>query len=239
MIKAIAFDLDDTLYDCLHENDKAVDDTVKYVANELLHMDEAVVRKAFEEGRDTVKSQLSEWDMAAQHNRVLYFQKMLEILGVSPFKYDLQIYNYFWDNFLNRISLFPGALKFIDEARALGIKIGICTDMTAHIQFRKIERLGLTDRLDAMVTSEEAGVEKPNRRMFDMVAEKLGVKNEEVIYIGDSYKKDVTGAKNAGMIPIWYLSLQHKSGEPIPGVYNYKDLRKVVRVFIRDITLEY
>ena len=36
MIKAIVFDLDDTLYDCLHENDKAVDDTVRYVANELL-----------------------------------------------------------------------------------------------------------------------------------------------------------------------------------------------------------
>ena len=215
MIKAIVFDLDDTLYDCLHENDKAVDDTVRYVANELLHMDEDVVRKAFEEGRDTVKSQLSEWDMAAQHNRVLYFQKMLELLDVSPFKYDLQVYNYFWDNFLNRISLFPEALKFIDDARALGIKIGICTDMTAHIQFRKIDRLGLTDRLDAMITSEEAGVEKPNRRMFDMIAEKLGVKNEEVIYVGDSYKKDVTGAKNAGMTPVWYLSLHDKTDEDV------------------------
>lgn len=228
MIKAIVFDLDDTLYDCLHENDKAVDDTVRYVANELLHMDEDVVRKAFEEGRDTVKSQLSEWDMAAQHNRVLYFQKMLELLDVSPFKYDLQVYNYFWDNFLNRISLFPEALKFIDDARALGIKIGICTDMTAHIQFRKIDRLGLTDRLDAMITSEEAGVEKPNRRMFDMIAEKLGVKNEEVIYVGDSYKKDVTGAKNAGMTPVWYLSLHDKTDEDVLAVSDYTELRDIV-----------
>ena len=43
MIRAIVFDLDDTLYDCLHENDKAVDDTVRYVANELLHIDEVTV----------------------------------------------------------------------------------------------------------------------------------------------------------------------------------------------------
>ena len=154
MIRAIVFDLDDTLYDCLHENDKAVDDTVRYVANELLHIDEVTVMKAFEEGRDMVKDQLSAWDMAAQHNRVLYFQKMLEILGVSPFRYDLQVYNYFWNNFLNRISIFPGALEFIDDMKARGIKIGICTDMTAHIQFRKIDRLGLTGRLDAMITSE-------------------------------------------------------------------------------------
>ena len=153
---------------------------------------------------------------------------MLELLDVSPFKYDLQVYNYFWDNFLNRISLFPEALKFIDDARALGIKIGICTDMTAHIQFRKIDRLGLTDRLDAMITSEEAGVEKPNRRMFDMIAEKLGVKNEEVIYVGDSYKKDVTGAKNAGMTPVWYLSLHDKTDEDVLAVSDYTELRDIV-----------
>ena len=67
MIRAIVFDLDDTLYDCLHENDKAVEDTVRYVANELLHIDEVTVMKAFEEGRDMVKDQLSAWDMAAQH----------------------------------------------------------------------------------------------------------------------------------------------------------------------------
>ena len=42
MIRAIVFDLDDTLYDSLHENDKAVDDTVIYVANELLHIDESL-----------------------------------------------------------------------------------------------------------------------------------------------------------------------------------------------------
>ena len=212
MIRAIVFDLDDTLYDCLHENDKAVDDTVRYVANELLHIDEVTVMKAFEEGRDMVKDQLSAWDMAAQHNRVLYFQKMLEILGVSPFK----------------ISIFPGALEFIDDMKARGIKIGICTDMTAHIQFRKIERLGLTGRLDAMITSEEAGIEKPNRRMFDMIATKLGVKNDEVIYVGDSYKKDVMGAKNAGMTPVWYLSLQNKTDEDVLAVSSYPELKNIV-----------
>ena len=228
MIRAIVFDLDDTLYDCLHENDKAVDDTVRYVANELLHIDEVTVMKAFEEGRDMVKDQLSAWDMAAQHNRVLYFQKMLEILGVSPFKYDLQVYNYFWNNFLNKISIFPGALEFIDDMKARGIKIGICTDMTAHIQFRKIDRLGLTGRLDAMITGEEAGIEKPNRRMFDMIATKLGVKNDEVIYVGDSYKKDVMGAKNAGMTPVWYLSLQNKTDEDVLAVSSYPELKNIV-----------
>ncbi|MFR5027500.1 MAG: hypothetical protein ACLTDF_00710 [Coprococcus sp.] len=80
MIRAIVFDLDDTLYDCLHENDKAVDDTVRYVANELLHIDEVTVMKAFEEGRDMVKDQLSAWDMAAAQQGVV-LPEDAEILG--------------------------------------------------------------------------------------------------------------------------------------------------------------
>ena len=52
-METILFDLDDTLYDCLHDNDKAVDDTVRYVANELLHIDEVTVMKAFEDAGDS------------------------------------------------------------------------------------------------------------------------------------------------------------------------------------------
>ena len=79
-----------------------------------------------------------------------------------------------------------------------------------------------------MITSEEAGIEKPNRRMFDMIATKLGVKNDEVIYVGDSYKKDIMGAKNAGMTPVWYLSLQNKTDEDVLAVSSYPELKNIV-----------
>ena len=83
-----------------------------------------------------------------------------------------------------------------------------------------------------MITSEEAGIEKLNRRMFDMIATKLGVKNDEVIYVGDSYKKDVMGAKNAGMTPVWYLSLQNKTDEDVLAACNYAELRNIVNKVI-------
>ena len=64
--------------------------------------------------------------------------------------------------------------------------------------------------------------------MFDMIATKLGVKNDEVIYVGDSYKKDVMGAKNAGMTPVWYLSLQNKTDEDVLAVSSYPELKNIV-----------
>ena len=109
MIKAVIFDLDDTLYDCLHNDHKSI------------------------------KEQLSSWDMAAQHNRVLYIQKMLEILGVSPFKYAIDIYNYFWNDFLNRIELFPGALDFLKHLKDLGIKTEICQPTYSFVSLSDLE----------------------------------------------------------------------------------------------------
>ena len=56
MIKAVIFDLDDTLYDCLHDNDQAVEDAVAVMAKQYLHMERDVVREAFFAGRDQVRT---------------------------------------------------------------------------------------------------------------------------------------------------------------------------------------
>ena len=46
--------------------------------------------------------------------------------------------------------------------------------------------------------------------------------------MGDSYKKDVMGAKNAGMTPVWYLSLQNKTDEDVLAVSSYPELKNIV-----------
>ena len=50
--------------------------------------------------------------------------------------------------------------------------------------------------------------------------------------MGDSYKKDVMGAKNAGMTPVWYLSLQNKTDEDVLAACNYAELRNIVNKVI-------
>ena len=106
--------------------------------------------------------------------------------------------------------------------------------MTAHIQFRKLERLGISGYIDYMTTSEEAGVEKPDIRIFNMALNKLGLPPEEVMYIGDSYRKDVLGAKNTGILPVWYLSLVDRNSveaADIIAVENYGKLKEISAEF--------
>ena len=73
------------------------------------------------------------------------------------------------------------------------------TDLTACIQHCKIKRLGIEEYIDVMVTSEEAGQEKPAPRIFELMAGKLRLNPHEILMIGDSREKDIDGAKNAGM----------------------------------------
>ena len=77
--------------------------------------------------------------------------------------------------------------------------IAIVSDMTTHIQLRKLKKLKITKYIDYLVTSEEAGSEKPHSIMFLLALNKLRLKPEEVIMVGDSLISDIEGANSVGI----------------------------------------
>jgi len=129
---------------------------------------------------------------------------MFEALGVNPLLHSLSLYQYYWNIFIDSISLNEGVLEFLEKNQDK--KIVWVTDLTADVQYLKIHRLGLTNFVSQIVTSEEAGVEKPASKMFDLALEKIGLKASEVCMIGDSYEKDIKGALNKGIKPFWFTN---------------------------------
>lgn len=201
MIRAVIFDLDNTLY-AYDPLDKEAGERVReYVCREIGITAEQY-EKAYLFGRNETKKQLH--DVGASHNRMLYFQKTLEYLGVSPIGYSLKMYEIYWGTFLEKMTLYEGARELIDSLCERGMKVMVCTDLTAHIQHRKLEALGLAKDICYLVTSEEAGREKPSPEIFALCLKKLGLPPEEVCCIGDSFAKDVEGARSAGMQAIHF-----------------------------------
>lgn len=201
MIRAVIFDLDDTLYDYKTLNREAERRVTDFVCKEL-GVSEERYEEAFLRGRRETKERLG--DIASSHNRMLYFQKTLEYLNCKPLSLTLQMYETYWGTFLTKMELYPGARVLLDKLHERGILIGICTDLTAHIQHRKLEALGLTDDVDCLVSSEEAGCEKPAPEIFALCLEKLKVSPAQVCFVGDSYERDVMGAVAAGMHAVWF-----------------------------------
>ena len=201
MVKAFVFDIDNTIYDYNSNDIVAMKELCKF-AEEKFNLNEEDFLKVYEESRKVVKTRLTEG--AGQHNRMLFFQAAVEIIGKNPLDYVLEMYEIYWNAFLENMNLFDGAMDFMKSIKKAGLKIALCTDMTAHIQYRKLKKLGITDLIDVLVTSEESGFEKPSPVIFNLVLEKLKIKPSEAIYIGDHINKDVKGSMNCGLTPIWF-----------------------------------
>lgn len=226
MIKAVIFDLDNTLYDY---------DTAHMAALEALFQKTgrtfglsrerftALYQEAYRIQQDRSGAQ-----SAASHNRLIRCQIMLEQTGrpISPAPRMAEIY---WSAFLAQMRLTPGTeacLSFLKEADYL---VGVGTNMTADYQYVKLERLGLLRYVDFMVTSEEAGADKPDAKLFRLCVEKAGCSAGECVFVGDNLVHDVLGAKQAGLCPVWLCPDPGQAGAPAPQIRSLEELPGLLR----------
>ena len=200
--KGILLDLDDTLYNYEKPNKQALENVFSY-CSEIMQISKDEVKSAYFSGRAKVHIDLKE--TAASHNRLLYIQKMLEILNYNPLISALEIYDIYWNTFLEKMELFDGVISFFEKYEG---KICIITDLTAHIQYRKIIKLNLPNYINSIVTSEETGKEKPHPFNFILALNKLKLNVEDVVMIGDNFDKDILGATNLKINSIW---INHKN----------------------------
>lgn len=197
MIKALLTDLDNTLYEFDKCNTPALQEVIKS-AMEKLDSDEQSVRRAYEEGRAKVKELLPR--VAAGHSRLLYIQSMVERLSNSTQpQLVLDLYNLYHLVYAANMELRSGAKRMIEAAKSNRLKICTISDYTAEVHMTRLERLRIAQYVDYVVTSEEAGVEKPDTRIFSVALQKLGCKTDECIYVGDDHKRDIVGATLAGI----------------------------------------
>lgn len=223
MIKAIIFDLDDTLYSYNELNKQGINEICNYTC-EKLKIEKEKFYEAFDKAKKQVKDTLG--GVASSHNRLLYCQKTLENLKENPFSIALEMYEVYWQYILKNMKLNANALEVLKFCKQKKIKIGICTDLTAHIQHRKIRKLGIDEYIDAIVTSEEVGVEKPNFKMYNKILEKLNVLSGETLFVGDSLKKDVLGSVEYGMKALWYSKINN---EKCHSIQNFDELLEILK----------
>jgi HAD superfamily hydrolase (TIGR01549 family) len=190
---AFLFDTDNTLYpyDPAHA---AAQRAVRDKVVNTFSISPEDFDKAFKEARTQVKTRLK--NTASSHSRLLYLQRMLEIMGLgSQVLLALDFEQTYWRTFLSNATLFSGVKELLDEIRLLGIPTAIVTDLTAQIQFRKVVYFGLDHHFDYIVTSEEAGFDKPHEAPFQIALEKMRPKGNCIWMIGDNPVNDIRGAR--------------------------------------------
>lgn len=96
------------------------------------------------------------------------------------------------------------AVTTMQVLRERGYKIGlICNSgRSPGSTLRKLmEKLGILRFFDETIFSDEVGPGKPDKKIFLLAAEKLGVEPRNIVHVGDNPEHDIWGAKEAGMMP--------------------------------------
>lgn len=121
--------------------------------------------------------------------------------------------------------LFPDSLRTLATLRDRGVRVGIVSNWDSRL-FRLCEGLGVTPLVEFILASAVVGYVKPHRGIFEQACALARVDPREALHVGDSYREDYWGARQAGLNA---LLISRSSG--VGAGKSIKRLSDVVRFF--------
>ena len=202
----VLFDLDDTLLDHSGADGDAA----------------LALRAAFAPAR-APEEFLIDWRRASQRHYARYLRgeisfaeqrraRVRDAIGGLPRDAEADMaFNFYSAAYRNAWRLFDDAFPCLSalEARG-GLKLGLVTNGDGAVQRRKIEVMGLGALFQAIVISGEAGLAKPDSRIFALACRRLGATPAQAFFIGDDRRNDADAARAAGLRGFW---LDRSGGE--------------------------
>lgn len=217
-ISAVAFDIDGTLYSSPLFYLRIIPHFLRHIAFYLKY---SKVRKILHRTAPLA-------DFYEYQSRLL-----AELLGCPSSQAKEKIQRIVYDGmipFFKKTKPFKGVEEAFRRFKAAGLKIALLSDFPPS---QKGDLWGLLPLCDVVIGSEESGALKPSIYPFGILSKKLGLKSQEILYVGNSVKYDVRGANNAGMksaylLPLWrrLLHLPLKSADLC--FSNYRQLADIV-----------
>lgn len=220
--KAVLFDLDDTLLDFDAGNRIAVNTLM----DEIGYFDKDRYDQ-YEEINSMCWSALEKGKLTIEELRPKRLEIFFEKYGV---KADLNKAVERFEELLGQQSiLFSDSEEVLKKISNI-LPVGIITNGIKHIQRNRLSKSVIMNYVSCLVISDEIGVTKPNKEIFEYALKQMNVKADECLMIGDGIYSDVLGANNAG-IDMCYLNKNNKSlPEGISCKYMIKELKDCVDI---------
>ncbi len=118
----------------------------------------------------------------------------------------------------NSFALFGDSLQILRTLREAGFRLGVISDWQRGLAYF-CEELGIGTFLDVVVASGELGFQKPDRRLFDVACERIGVSSREILHVGD-LALDIEGAQAAGFSVVLLVRSGESMVEGVPVIRN-------------------
>lgn len=248
MIRAVLFDLGGTL----HTSDKPAGRDVWFAKRILDRLEDYGIHLPAEPAELAAKFAVtgevykhhSEETLRESPGAVIWSEFYLDGYGLTreqlePMAEELSfLYDYERVRNMRR----PALVETMQSLRDMGLQLGIISNIiSTSVVPHFLREYGLYDMMDCVITSSQVGVRKPSADIFRVAEQQLGLKPEELAYVGDTLSRDVRGVRNAGwklMIQIRNPSIAHRDAGIDPNVvkpdYLIDDLAEIPAIIRKE-----
>ena len=189
LIKAVIFDLDNTLLDFMKMKDAAIRSAVDAMAEAGLAVEKKEAVRAIKEIYNAKGYEYQEvFDdyLRGQSGRVNYKYLASAIVAYRRAKEA-------------SLMLYPRVNVTLMTLAKMGLKLGVVSDAPSREAWMRLCYLNLHHLFDAVVTFNDTGVHKPAPEPFERICNLLDIRPDEALMVGDWPEKDMVGAKQVGM----------------------------------------
>lgn len=223
--KNLFIDLDDTLYDFSAASQESFRETYDLLHYERYFNSFEHFYSIYEPYNLQLWHIYGEGKITKEELNKRRYSYPLEVVGVR----DQELTDTFCREALGRIptknKLIEGAKELLEYLRPK-YNLYILSNGFKELQSRKMCTVGIDKYFDALILSEDIGVNKPNRELYEYALQKTASTTEDSIMIGDMFETDIMGAANIGMKQI-YFNPKKKEGMPFTPTYMVTELLQI------------
>ncbi len=224
MIKAVIFDLDNTLVDFMKMKRRSIEEAIPAMIDAGLKITEDDANRVIDE---IYKEQGIEYQQVFD----VFLQRVIQKIDYKILSAGIVAYRR-----AREASLipYPHVYPTLHKMMKMGIKMGILSDAPAKEAWLRLAYLNFHHIFDTVVTFEDTGERKPNPAPFLMILKKMNVAASQTLMLGDWAERDIVGAANVGMKTAFarygdtFNTVRHNAD------YELNDISELVDIIIKE-----